>query len=140
MHWLFFIFLSIIFWGFTDILYSKISTVLPLFFSFLVITAVQILIFGALYLIFEKQFPKSNLQNLWMLPLIAVILSAGNIVFYLAFKQNAPVSLGVPISTIGIALLGIVWGVLVAKEPLTAKLVIGFVLSSLGIFLMSWKA
>ncbi len=80
------------------------------------------------------------MENFWLLPLIAVLLSAGNLAFYFAFKNNAPVSLGVPISTVGIALLGIIWGVAVAKEPITTKLVLGFILSSLGIFLMSWKA
>jgi len=139
MHWLFLIFLSIIFWGATDILYSKISKVLPVYFSFLVITVTQVILFAIAYFIFEKELPKNHMGAVWLLVLAALVLSAGNIAFYLAFKQNAPVSVAVPISTVGIALLGIIWGVFVAKEPLTAKLILGFILSSLGIFLMSYK-
>ena len=139
MHWLFLIFLSIIFWGATDILYSKISKVLPVYFSFLVITVTQVILFAIAYFIFEKELPKNHIGAVWLLVLAALVLSAGNIAFYLAFKQNAPVSVAVPISTVGIALLGIIWGVFVAKEPLTAKLILGFILSSLGIFLMSYK-
>ncbi len=140
MTWLYFILVSVFFWGLYDILYSKIALLFPPFFSFLVIAGTQILIFLLAFLLFEKSLPKNNLNNVWILILMAVLLSAGNIVFYLAFKNNAPISVAVPISTIGIALFGVLWGIVVAKEPLTLNLILVFVSSSFGIILMSYKA
>ena len=140
MHWLFFMAVTVVFWGFYDILYSKIPLLFPPFFAMLVVALVQIVLIIFAFFLFEKSVPKNNLNNIWILILMAVLLSAGNIAFYFAFKNNASISIGIPMSTIGVALMGVVWGVAVAKEPLTAKLVIGFLLSSLGIFLMSYKA
>ncbi|RJP46278.1 MAG: hypothetical protein C4584_01825 [Armatimonadetes bacterium] len=134
-----FVVIAILCWGFYDVLYSKFSPHFAPATAFLLITLIQALLFGIGYLIFENT-GKINFQHLPTLIIAAILLSAGNIAFILAFKIGIPVSVALPALSIGIAILGALWGIIVEKEPLTVPLVLGIILATVGVVLINLKS
>src|SRR3989344_9415235 len=133
MGWLVFAILTMLTWGFYDVLYGKASEYFSPLVLILSIVLIQVPIFLISYLFLERNSLVFNTSKGWMIILMAVFLSAGNVFFYYAFKQRAPASVLVPMVTIGIAIVGFVWGVVINKEPLSLNLIIGLALGLTGI-------
>lgn len=137
MSWLIALFVTVFFWAVYDILSAKIPSLFNPLFAYSVISIAQLIIFAVGFLFFEKNQTHNSGTNIWVLIIMGGCLALGNMAFYLAFKKGAPISVAVPISTIGVAILGALWGIIVANEPITFKLSVGLVLSIGGIILMS---
>ena len=139
MQWTYLILLTIVLWGMYDVMYDKVSSLFSPMFSFLSIAVIQVILFGLGFFFMEKGAGKPIMDKLPVLLLTAILPSGGNLAFYYAFKAGAPISIAVPIVTIGIAVLGGLWGIFVAKEPFTLSFVLGMVLSIAGIYLIGLK-
>ena len=142
MSWLTFALLTIVFYSLFDFLVklssSRIHGGLAAFIMNIV-SAVVVLI----YLIFlaskgEKVIDiKQN--GLLFSTLAGLAIGLASIFFVKMFATGTNLSIGVPLIRIGIVLFTSVLGVLLLKETINLKYLVGFILASIGLYLIITK-
>jgi uncharacterized membrane protein len=138
MDWLVFASLNILFLSlygyFTKSLSQKIDT--PL--RFLAIGVCVFLVSLIWFLYSSKTGGKLMLDRANLAPLVMVgLFSALAIVFFqLTFTHGAPLSIGVLVCRVGVIIVSAVLGIIILKEPFTPRILVGFLFSILGLYLL----
>ena len=141
MLWLLFIFLTTLSWGAYDLLEKGLEGKINYSLALLIIGASQFLIAVpfVIYHYLRGELFSPTLKSYGLVILMGILLGLGTIFFFYAFKFGALAEIAIPAYTVGIALMGILGGILIFKETLNLKLAIGFSLGIVSIILLTTK-
>lgn len=114
---------------------GKLNTILAL----LIAISVQIPFYlGYLIYVYRQtgsiQVTKEGLILVAASGLVAIL---ANVAFFMMYSAGAPISLGAPVYQTGGFIVAILLGLILLKEPLTFKIVLGYSFAILGIFLVA---
>ena len=92
----------------------------------------------AWFMIRARAGDPSNVTRLGLIYSIVagVMVGLASIFFIRMFSLGVNLSIGVPLVRVGMVVLGSVLGVLILKEGLTIRYVLGFLLSAFGLYLV----
>lgn len=139
MNWFIFAVISAIFYSLFDFLIKLSSDKINIWLNAFLANFVSCLIaLGVLlYLYFHGEKVFVTKQGGYLYTILAGIAITGAAIFFLKmFAVGTNLSLGVPIVRIGMVILGSLLGVILLKEGITLKYMLGFFLSIAGLYLI----
>jgi len=140
MLWLLFLGLTTLAWTAPDIIFKLLGNQMNYFLALFIIAISQVVI-AIPFLIYAMSTGEltSSVKGYYLSASIGVFLAFGSIFFFYTFKYGTPLSIAMPVYGIGSLIVGALAGVFIFKESLSPMVLVGLVLGTISIVLLTIK-
>lgn len=140
MLWLIFLGLAILAWTSYDIFFKVIGNEMNYFLALSIISICQLLVaVPFLTHAFYAGGLNYSVKGCYISLLMGVLLAAGTIFFFYAFKFGTSISVAMPVYGISSIIIGVLAGALFFKETISPMALVGLGLGAISIILLTAK-
>lgn len=140
MLWLLFLILATLAWTSYDVFFKFLGNEINYFLALFIISLGQLLVaIPFLIYAFYNGVPESSVRGYYISGFMGALLAAGTIFFFYTFKFGAPLSVAMPVYGIGSLIVGALAGAFIFKEAISPTVLVGLVLGTISIVLLTVK-